>query len=450
MSDYPLVEQYLHHAPWFGRGGWTYFPDNALDILDNQFLKTAIELGLVGVVALTAFFLVPTISALIARRQSSDPELRLLCAALAGAALAATACSFTFDSLSYPMFTGLYALVIGLIGAAWQLAAAEAPERARSSTEVRPDKQNTATGGRLTVDLLLILRKLWRHRFITLPIIALTLFGAFYVIAVKAPVYKVSSSYVLINPPPPPTADDIARNPALGRINPNNPYTRFSDQSVIVSLLSSSLSADTARQQLVNQGADPRYTVSPGSAARLLEPRRSGRRAWAPPRRPPCTPPSWWAPARLRSSTACRRLRASIPSYRIRTQQVVAPNSPTQQLSSTLRPLVGCPRDRRDFPAAGRLGGRGPGHPTSRVERARPVRGDNKRDSLEGTAASNGRHESEDLPRRTGSAMRQGEARNGSTPKAATPPAGRHRESVQQSVSAGELRPSPRAKSTDA
>lgn len=147
VSDYPLVEQYLHHAPWFGRGGWTYFPDNAIDILDNQFLKTAIELGLVGVVALTAFFLVPTISALIARRQSSDPELRLLCAALAGAALAATVCSFTFDSLSYPMFTGLYALVIGLIGAAWQLAAAEAPARDRSSIEAVPINRTLLPAG---------------------------------------------------------------------------------------------------------------------------------------------------------------------------------------------------------------------------------------------------------------------------------------------------------------
>ena len=135
VSDYPLVERFLEQAPWFGRGGWTYIPDNAIDILDNQFLKTAIELGLVGVVALTVFFLVPTISALLARRRSDDPELRLLCAALAGAALAATACSFTFDSLSYPMFTGLYALVIGLIGAAWQLSAAEAPARVRASTE---------------------------------------------------------------------------------------------------------------------------------------------------------------------------------------------------------------------------------------------------------------------------------------------------------------------------
>ena len=84
----------------------------------------AIELGLIGVVVLAAFFLVPLISALVARRRSSDPELRLLCAALAGAALAAGVCSLTFDSLSFPMFTNVHALVIGLIGACWRLAGA--------------------------------------------------------------------------------------------------------------------------------------------------------------------------------------------------------------------------------------------------------------------------------------------------------------------------------------
>ena len=73
VSDYPLVERFLEQAPWFGRGGGTYLPDTGLDILDNQFLKTAVELGLVGVVALTAFFLVPAISALVARRRSRRP-----------------------------------------------------------------------------------------------------------------------------------------------------------------------------------------------------------------------------------------------------------------------------------------------------------------------------------------------------------------------------------------
>jgi hypothetical protein len=87
---------------------------------------------LVGVIALAAFFRVPTIAALVARRRSSDPELRLLCAALAGAGLAAAVCSLTFDSLSYPMFVGVHALVIGLIGAGWRLAASEAPAAARA------------------------------------------------------------------------------------------------------------------------------------------------------------------------------------------------------------------------------------------------------------------------------------------------------------------------------
>jgi O-antigen ligase len=132
LSDYPMVERFLADAPWFGRGGWTYIAPNAFDVLDNQYLKTAVELGLVGVLALAVFFIVPALAALSARRRSADPELRFLCAALTGAALAAAVCSLTFDSLSYPMFIGVYALIIGLIGAGWRLAVgAEVPARSR-------------------------------------------------------------------------------------------------------------------------------------------------------------------------------------------------------------------------------------------------------------------------------------------------------------------------------
>ena len=163
------------------------------------------------------------------------------------------------------------------------------------------------------MDLLQISRKIWRYRIVTLPVIVLTLLGAFYVIAIKAPVYKASSSYVLINPPPPPTAEEIARNPALGRINPDNPYTRFSDQSVIVSLLSSSLSNDSARQALSRRARIPVTPWHPtsSSAIRAWSWRSPG---WAPPRKPPCRPPSWSALRLLASLTACRCLRAWTPA----------------------------------------------------------------------------------------------------------------------------------------
>jgi hypothetical protein len=133
VDDYPLVERMVQQAPWFGQGGNTYTFDNMIDILDNQYLKTAIEQGLFGVVALAAFFLVPVGAALIARRHTRDPELQLLCAALAGAGLAATICSFTFDSLSFPMFANVHALVIGTVGACWLLVRAEAGVGARAS-----------------------------------------------------------------------------------------------------------------------------------------------------------------------------------------------------------------------------------------------------------------------------------------------------------------------------
>jgi hypothetical protein len=138
LHDYPLAEQVWREAPWFGHGGGTWIPADSLNIFDNQYLNTAVELGLVGVVALTVFLLVPAIAALMARRRSRSPELRLLCAALAGTGLAATLCSLTFDSMSFPMFLNVYALVIGLIGACWRFAAAEGvPATGSPQTAVR-------------------------------------------------------------------------------------------------------------------------------------------------------------------------------------------------------------------------------------------------------------------------------------------------------------------------
>jgi hypothetical protein len=190
------------------------------------------------------------------------------------------------------------------------------------------------------MNLLLIAQKIWRYRLVTLPVIALTLLGSFYVMAVKAPEYKVSSSYVLINPPPPPTADDIARDPTLGRINPNNPYTRFSDQSVIVSLLSNSLSSDTARQELVKAGADPRYTVSPdlqlGYSSLVVEVTGVG-----------STSQGAVQTAELVGAALTRQLdqiqasQGVDPHYMIKTQRVVAPDSPKLQISPKFRPLIG-------------------------------------------------------------------------------------------------------------
>ena len=116
------------------------------------------------------------------------------------------------------------------------------------------------------MDLLSIAQKVWRYRLVTIPIVLLTLCGAVYVVAVKAPVYKTTSSYVLINPPAPPTVDQIAADPALGHVQADNPYTRFGDSRTVLEVLAGSMSSQSARRKLLAAGVDPRFTVIPVSS----------------------------------------------------------------------------------------------------------------------------------------------------------------------------------------
>ena len=136
-NNYPYVEGLVRHNPWFGQGGGTYFP-TPLHILDNQYLATSIELGLLGLAAMLLLFLAPAASAFLARRATRDPELQLLGAALGGGLLAATACSFTFDSFSFPDFYNSVALIIGLTGVTWRIARGQ--RRSASRRPVRSSR----------------------------------------------------------------------------------------------------------------------------------------------------------------------------------------------------------------------------------------------------------------------------------------------------------------------
>jgi hypothetical protein len=113
------------------------------------------------------------------------------------------------------------------------------------------------------VTLLAIMRKLWRYKLVTLPIIGLALFGSVYVVAFKPPVYQSSVSYILFTPPPPPTESDILKNPAVVR-GADNPYTRFADLTVVAQLMATRLSSDETRASLAQRGAVPSYTAEPG------------------------------------------------------------------------------------------------------------------------------------------------------------------------------------------
>jgi capsular polysaccharide biosynthesis protein len=190
------------------------------------------------------------------------------------------------------------------------------------------------------MDLLSIARKMWRHKLATVPVIVLTICGVAYVLAVKAPLYEASSSYVLINPPAAPTADEIARNPALGRIKADNPYTRFTDQSVVIDVLARTAESDAARKALVRAGADPRYMVTSGatfgSSSPIVQITGTG-----PSPQAAIGTATVVGRAVTNELDRIQKVREVDPEYRITTLQIDAPDDAKLQSSGKLRMLIG-------------------------------------------------------------------------------------------------------------
>lgn len=113
-ADYATVARLVPEAPWIGHGPGWYLPPNALDILDNEYLGELIDTGVIGLLAYLTLVASPAVICLITRQRTDDPDLRLVCAAVAAASLAAVASSAAFDLMSFPICVGMVAVVNGL------------------------------------------------------------------------------------------------------------------------------------------------------------------------------------------------------------------------------------------------------------------------------------------------------------------------------------------------
>jgi hypothetical protein len=190
------------------------------------------------------------------------------------------------------------------------------------------------------MDLFSIVQTIWRHKIAVLPVIAITVAGVFYVAAVKKPVYQTTASFALISPPPPPTLQQVQKDPALGRVNSNNPFVNYGSLSIVADLLAQVVSANTARAALVKQGADARYVVAPdqqfGLSAPLLQVTGVGVSSAAAIRTATLV-----GQALGQQMAALQAARHVDSHYWIEPLEVTAPDSATLQLSSKLRLLVG-------------------------------------------------------------------------------------------------------------
>jgi O-antigen ligase len=122
VNNFPRVQAMVRHYPLTGQGPATYIPTNALEILDNQYLHSAVEMGVIGAVAVLIFFTIPVAAALQSAVAVHEPSLRSLAGCVAACTAIALVGSATFDAFSFPVFMIIYPVTAGLAGAVWNLA----------------------------------------------------------------------------------------------------------------------------------------------------------------------------------------------------------------------------------------------------------------------------------------------------------------------------------------
>lgn len=135
---YSAIVPYLEEHPWFGRGFGTFTPDLYF-FTDNQYMLTLAEMGVLGLVALLALFVTGIHTGGAVRRLARNDSDRELGQAFLASALVALVISATFDALSFPMYAGMFFLVLGAGGSYLGFIRREAAEAAAPATGAEPE-----------------------------------------------------------------------------------------------------------------------------------------------------------------------------------------------------------------------------------------------------------------------------------------------------------------------
>jgi O-antigen ligase len=117
---YSEAAPYIAAHPWLGQGFQTFFPQTYF-FVDNQYLTSLIETGVLGLLALVTCFATGWFTARSVRATATDVRQRDLGQCLAASIAVGAVCFASFDALSFSIAAGLFFLLLGCVGAAWRL-----------------------------------------------------------------------------------------------------------------------------------------------------------------------------------------------------------------------------------------------------------------------------------------------------------------------------------------
>jgi polysaccharide biosynthesis protein PslJ len=126
-TAYALAGPYVTQRPFFGRGFGTLLPLSYF-YTDDMYLLAIIEMGILGLVAMIFLFVAGMRTASVGRRRTTDPRRREVGQALVASMAVTLVVSATFDSLTFPIFSGLFFILLGCCGAYCGIMTREASE----------------------------------------------------------------------------------------------------------------------------------------------------------------------------------------------------------------------------------------------------------------------------------------------------------------------------------
>lgn len=144
---YSAIVPYLNEHLWFGRGFGTFIPELYF-FTDNQYMLTLAEMGVLGLVALIALFVTGIHTGGAVRRLARTESDRELGQAFLASALVALVISATFDALSFPMYAGIFFLVLGAGGSYLGFVRREAAAAAATATAAQTGGSRGSAPGR--------------------------------------------------------------------------------------------------------------------------------------------------------------------------------------------------------------------------------------------------------------------------------------------------------------
>jgi hypothetical protein len=158
VGDYTAAGHYITQSPIIGRGFFTFLPE-IYRTLDNQYMGTLIESGILGLAALLSLMVVGISVAATVRKRVHDTATRSLAQALLASMAVALVTFFTFDAFAFPMATGVMFILLGAVGALGGLYltnSSTVPSRI-AAADVAPTKRLTAIAIRATAWGLVLL-----------------------------------------------------------------------------------------------------------------------------------------------------------------------------------------------------------------------------------------------------------------------------------------------------